>query len=73
MTWKYFPTDLIKIYLVNKLCDGQYVALPPDKSKTAPVEKEFSSEQSQVIIEAASFTSRKRPRGILLSIKSICS
>jgi hypothetical protein len=51
----------------------QYVALPPLKSKTAAVVNEFSSETSQATIAATSSTSRNRARGILASMKSICS
>ena len=46
----------------------QYVARPPDRSKTAPVVNEFSSEASQQIIAEASSSSRKRPRGIFDSM-----
>src|SRR6266571_3058932 len=51
----------------------QYVARPPDRSNTAPVLNEHSSEQSHAIIAAASPTSRKRAIGILLSMKPMCS
>lgn len=46
----------------------QYVARPPDRSKTAAVVKLFSRVQSHVIIAAASSSSRKRPRGIFESM-----
>ena len=42
-------------------------------SKTAPVEKAQSSEDSQAIIAAASSTCRKRLIGIFDSMKSMCS
>ena len=41
------------------------MARPPDRSKTAPVVKLFSSEQSQAIIEAASCTSQEAGAGDL--------
>ena len=47
---------------------GQYVARPPLISKTAPVEKEHSSEDSQQIRAATSSSSRKRPIGIRASM-----
>ena len=47
---------------------GQYVARPPDRSNTAPVVNEFSSEASHATIDAISFTSTKRPRGIFESM-----
>ena len=51
----------------------QYVARPPDKSNTAPVVKEFSAEASHATMPAISRVSTKRARGILDSMKSICS
>ncbi len=46
----------------------QYVARPPDKSNTAPVEKLQSSDASQATIAATSATFTRRPIGILPSM-----
>ena len=49
----------------------QYVARRPDRSKTAPVLNEHSSEASQASIAAALPTSRNRAIGIFDSMKSM--
>ena len=51
---------------------AQYVARPPDRSNTAPVENEQSSLASQHTSAAISSTSPKRPIGIFDSMKSMC-
>ncbi len=43
-------------------------SLPPLRSNTAPVVKEFSSDTSRAATALTSFTSRKRQRGILLGM-----
>ena len=50
----------------------QYVARPPDRSNTAPVENEHSSLASQQTSAAISSTVPKRPIGIFDSMKSMC-
>ena len=50
----------------------QYVARPPDKSNTAPVENEHSSDASQQTSDAISSTVPKRPIGIFDNMKSMC-
>ena len=47
---------------------AQYVARPPDMSKSPPVVSEFSALASQLTIDAISSTSTKRSRGIFESI-----
>ena len=49
----------------------QYVARPPERSNTPPVENEQSSEQSQATIAAISFGRPKRPSGIFDFIMSM--
>src|SRR5262249_20677249 len=51
---------------------GQYVARPPERSKTAPVLKEHSREHSQATRAAASSFCPKRPIGIRESIYWMC-
>src|SRR5512137_1715562 len=51
---------------------SQYVARPPERSNTAPVENEHSSLASQQTIAAISSTPPKRPSGIFDSMKSMC-
>tara|TARA_B100001123_G_scaffold353081_1_gene404913 strand:+ start:585 stop:743 length:159 start_codon:yes stop_codon:yes gene_type:complete len=48
------------------------VDLPPLISKTAAVEKEFSSDDNQQIREENSFSSRNLPLGTLESINLTC-
>ena len=48
----------------------KYVDRPPLRSHTAPVEKEFSSDESQATSDASSETSRNRPRGIFDSMNA---
>ena len=47
---------------------AQYVARPPERSKAAPVVKEFSCDTSQATMAAISSTSTKRLRGIFDSM-----
>jgi hypothetical protein len=47
--------------------------LPPDRSNTAPVEKEQSSVHSQPTMAATSSGVPKRPMGILDSMNWMCS
>src|SRR5690606_34639214 len=51
----------------------QYVVRPPDRSNTEAVVKEFSLLTSQATMLASSSTSRKRPRGMRLSMYSMKS
>ena len=57
----------------DSACGHQYVARPPETSKTAPVVKEHSSLASQQMSAAISSTVPKRPIGIFDSMKSMCS
>src|SRR5271166_1068592 len=56
----------------TSVCLFQYVARPPEISKTAPVVNEHSAELQNAASDAISSTSTKRPFGILESMKSMC-
>src|SRR6476661_5363678 len=55
------------------LLQTQYVARPPERSKTPPVVKEHSAVHNQATIAAISSVRPKRPMGIFESMKSICA
>ncbi len=58
---------------INQIISPQYVARPPDRSKTPPVENVHSSEANQLTRLATSSIWPKRPIGIFERIYSTCS